>query len=368
MKFSVISTYPADGSQNAGDHLILTSLVELLDEHFDDPEICTVWRADNWENVSEVVRDSDHVFFACLAIRENMLDEVYPYLDKILDSSIPISVISAGTDLPVHKDINIYSTFPDEDIKILKRTASRAAVFSTRGALTQYFCKQVGLKGAKLDGDVAFYDSRFDRRKFHQDLEVDNIAISDPHYPTYYLPQLDILIDGLENIFSQADIRVVLHGINSVVKDFCTKKGIKCVEAYKRKSEGLDVYDDFDLHVGFRVHGHVSALKRRKYSYLLEQDGRGADYAANLDPKLSVANYCTIGRPVPNVKNLARYLLKRPLVKESDISAAPVHQLLAMIDKDVKQGFRKFVGLEQQIDQFNSSADSTIKGLAEEIR
>ena len=36
----------------------------------------------------------------------------------------------------------------------------------------------------------------------------------------------------------------------------------------------LDVYDDMDLHIGYRLHGHISFLRRRKPSVLLVEDAR----------------------------------------------------------------------------------------------
>ena len=40
--------------------------------------------------------------------------------------------------------------------------------------------------------------------------------------------------------------------------------------------EGFSVYDDCDLHIGFRVHAHIYNLSKRNRTILLEEDGRGA--------------------------------------------------------------------------------------------
>ena len=45
----------------------------------------------------------------------------------------------------------------------------------------------------------------------------------------------------------------------------------------------LSVYDDCDLHVGYRVHGHLYFLSRRKPSLLLEEDGRGYSLSRSLN-------------------------------------------------------------------------------------
>lgn len=36
----------------------------------------------------------------------------------------------------------------------------------------------------------------------------------------------------------------------------------------------MDVYDDMDLHIGYRLHGHISFLRRRKPPVLLVEDAR----------------------------------------------------------------------------------------------
>jgi hypothetical protein len=101
------------------------------------------------------------------------------------------------------------------------------------------------------------------------------------------------------------------------------------------------------------VHAHVSALKRRKYSYLLEQDGRGNDYGITIEKKLSVNNFY----PKKGKVSKFRLLIKRLFLNydEFELIADPisVNFLIAMLDQDFKCGFEKFLGLEKQISHFN---------------
>lgn len=106
----IISTYPEHGSRNIGDQLITDSLSAIIKEQC-DAKITTVWRAEAWQKVSDVISKADHIFFACLAIRPDMEELIYPYLSKVLESGRPFSVIAAGTDLPVHQKGDIYAGF-----------------------------------------------------------------------------------------------------------------------------------------------------------------------------------------------------------------------------------------------------------------
>jgi len=358
----IVSTYPENGSRNIGDQLITNSLAEIIKQHC-DAKITTVWRADNWDNVSEPILNADHVFFACLAVRKRMETNIYPYLNNIIDSGVPFSVIAAGTDLPVHRIGGLYSGLSRDTLHLLGRVNNCAKVFTTRGALTQGFCVHAGLDQAKLSGDVAFYDRRFDGLVFTKNREIKKVVISDPHRPALYLSALKVLQKGISELFPSAKITLAQHGVSDCIDEFCSSNDLDCAKIYKDRDGGLNIYDDADLHVGFRVHGHVSALKRRKYSYLLEQDGRGCDYGLTLDRKISIPNYAHSIAAL-SLKNLARLALRRPLAGGT-VSTAPAQQLIALIKKDGNEGFRKFEGLESQLGRFNEhTVHSVIKALS----
>ncbi|MDR5903018.1 polysaccharide pyruvyl transferase family protein [Halomonas icarae] len=351
--FVIVSTYPEQGSKNIGDQLITTCLKNLVSDLIPDAGFSVIWRADSWDNVKSTVLGADHVFFACLALRPNMHKNEYPYLGELVDAGIPFSVIAAGTDLPVDKDADIYAGFSDDSIRLLKKVNDRAAVFTTRGGVSQEFCLRIGLEKVIFSGDVAFYDQSLSEVKFEKGVECKKIVVSDPHRASCYIKPFKTLLDGLRDLFPEAEVVVAQHGVNKVIDDFCYENSIKTEKIYEDRYGGLKVYDEADLHVGFRVHAHVSALKRRKYSYLLEQDGRGCDYGSTLERKISVSNFIFPKNLAKNYKNLARLLLGRPLNYVALASVSPVHQLLAIIRHDSEDEFRKFAGLEDQILKFN---------------
>lgn len=357
-KVAIVSTYPAKGSRNIGDQLITDSLSKII-ASCSDAEITIVWRADKWSNVSRAILDADHVFFACLAIRPKMEVDVYPYLNNILANNVAFSVISAGTDLSVNEGFGIYGGFSEQTCDVLRQVNDRASVFTTRGVLTQEFCDRIGLNKAYFSGDVAFYDERFNDRLFSVNQQVSRIIISDPHRPKAYLEAFRVLCDSVVELFPKAAISVALHGVNEPISRFCKTRGLETLSIYEDRHQGLDVYNDADLHVGFRVHGHVSALKRRKYSYLLEQDGRGCDYGLTLDRKITIPNYLG-GVPEVSLKNLVRYVLGRPLSKSSGCLIGPVEEMVALLKNDVRSGFVRFSSLEEQINGFNKKAVATV--------
>lgn len=365
-KIVIVSTYPESGSRNIGDQLITSCLKKLIANYIPDAEFNIIWRADSWNNVKDIVLAADHIFFACLAIRPYMHRKEYPYLDKIVNSGIQFSVIAAGTDLAVERDMEIYSGFSKESISLLHDLNNSASVFTTRGGLSQEFCRRIGLDKARFSGDIAFYDKEYAEEIFEKNKKIRKIVISDPHRATAYIKAMGILVDELKGVFPDAKILVAQHGISKEIEDFCKSRNIETIKIYENRYTGLDIYDQADLHVGFRVHGHVSALTRKKYSYLLEQDGRGCDYGLAIEKKISLPCYST-EKPLLNLKNFVKFIINRPLAVKHIVSASPSYQIIALIRRDFENGFEKFLGLEKQIEKFNEASEDAIQAILKDM-
>lgn len=368
---TIISTYPQFGSKNIGDQLITNKLIELI-QKLGDYNIQIIWRAAPWNEVKDIILSSDHIFFACLAIRPNMHSREYPYLEKVINSGVPFSVISAGTDLPVHsrtkaEGSTVFDNFTPETKNILQEINNKAITATTRGYLTQELCNRLDLKRFLFSGDIAFYNQNHSKEKFTKGKTIEKIIISDPHYPKIFMDSFKSLHKGIKAIFPESEIIVAQHGINKDIDDFCKKNGIATKKIYETPDSGLNIYDDADLHVGFRVHAHVSALSRKKYSYLLEQDGRGCDYGITLSRKISVPS-----QPTPrinlSIKSIIKFILKKSRGPEGYVSTSATDQLLALIRMDANQGFEKFVGMENEISYFVKSTEESIKKSLDSIQ
>jgi hypothetical protein len=374
MKYVLVSTYPKEGTQNIGDKLIEMSTADAIRSFDPTAEISTVWRAEDWATVKDTIADADHLIFACLAIRRNM-HTIYPYLHHILGSGVPVSVIAAGTNLQIASPDMFKRGFTAADLDLLKRLSEAAEVFTTRGVLSQAFCDEQGYAGARFSGDVAFLDSRYDGWTFSRTERIERIAISDPHHGEVYVPVFRTLVTVLRKLFPQARIDCALHGVNPAIEAICSGIGVAVHPIYLEPETGLDIYEKYDLHAGFRVHGHVSALKRRIPSYLLEQDGRGADYGATLSRKITVPCY-RAAQPAAEPRTIAvqvyQALIAR-LVRPTPRSVGPAKAkrfsapsaaatfLGALIAQDAREGFSRFDGLEADIMSFNNRTRAAIE-------
>lgn len=366
-KVSVISTYPQNGSCNIGDHLITKATIDAINavnnNKNDNIDFSVLWRSDKWRNVSNIVRDSNFVVFSCLAIRQNM-NETYPYVEEIIECGVPFCVLSAGTALEVGAhNYNIYSQLSKKSLNSLNRIADNAVFFTNRGFLTQAFCDYIGLSNTTFSGDIAFYDRRFFDLEFKPTSKIDKIAISDPHYPKFYMRSFSKLCYEVKNIFPSSEITIVLHGKNPEIENFANAHGLSVTRIYLDKDNGLDFYDNIDLHIGYRVHAHVSSLVRRKPSYLIEQDGRGCDYGLTINCKCSVPQY--INKSKINFKyiNTAINAINYYTRIDKFVCLNPIDLLVSMVKIDFMNGFDKFVGIEKQIAKFNLLCIEAIKNI-----
>ncbi|MGF1703693.1 hypothetical protein L4D09_25695, partial [Photobacterium makurazakiensis] len=181
-KYTIISTYPAEGSKNIGDQLITSSLIDAIVKLKGSNVVLeTVWREDAWENVERAILDSDAIIFACLAIRPDFAKKQYPYIKEVLKTNIPIFVVSAGTALIVNKEgSSIFDYVSDDSRSVLLELDNKAISFTTRGALTQGFCESIGMVNCKFSGDIAFFSSvEGNENKFDYNTEINNIVVSD---------------------------------------------------------------------------------------------------------------------------------------------------------------------------------------------
>ena len=357
MKVCIITTYPEHGTKNIGDQLITLRTCEYIKSVFGEGVgISLVWRAEDWANASKVILESDLVVFACLAIRKKMTEVEYPYLWKVLNSGKPFVVLAAGTSLSPTSENGGYSAISSDSLKALRKINENAVTFTTRGVLSQGFCKHHGLDKAVFAGDIAFYDKRFFGLKFPKACAVKKIAISDPHGGLLYWRPLKFLVDDLSQVFPGAEIKFFMHGENASLLERLRQEGYECVEIYRDKDHGLEGYDDIDLHVGFRVHGHVSALARRKPSYLLEQDGRGCDYGLTFNANISVPCYMA-GDRVGLIANLLSKRLGVGLPRLGP-GSYPAIKIMSMIREDASSDFSKFELMERQLLSFTSFYDS----------
>lgn len=160
-----------------------------------------------------------------------------------------------------------------------------------------------------MTGCTAWYDvSRIDMFEcnIHSFNEVKKVYLSDPALIQNFR-QICGLIDLLKN--KNKDIKIVMVFHRGITADENTNKQTakaqqKLIGQLKAKgveyrdisysAEGFKIYNDCDLHIGYRVHAHLYNMSVRKASILIQEDSRGdgANEALGLPSLRAYNNNC----------------------------------------------------------------------------
>lgn len=138
-----------------------------------------------------------------------------------------------------------------------------------------------GYDNSIMTGCPAWYNLEYiDKLDVKEIKHVKKICISDPAQSENIYHAYD-LAKYMKERFKDAKIYFVFHRIEKE-----KNKYNELIEALKKleveicditgSAEGFKIYDDCDLHIGFRVHAHIYNLSNRNISILIEEDGRGA--------------------------------------------------------------------------------------------
>lgn len=365
MKASIISTYPANGSKNIGDKLIEQSTKKLLREVLAISDFDIIWREDIKDNVN-VINQSSLMVYACLAVRNNMFPRVYNLPDELSAIKTPVIIISSGTSLAPSEiescELGSDAQYDQFTIEKLREIGSKALGFSCRGEITFNVLKRLSISNLEMTGDVAFWEPRFDNLKFKQKSAVKKIAVSTPHYPQLYSDHFFKFLSYLRKKFPGSEIHIILHGITDWI-NHDQVRDLNCTihEIYESDVRSLDIYLDMDVHIGYRVHAHVSALKRRIPSYLFAIDGRGMDYGKTLITGTTVKAWKINSNIEVQVSKLAKSFVKEKLLrrersqKELPVQANfnAINYLVDLMKRDADEGFVRFIGYEKDILEIN---------------
>ena len=148
-----------------------------------------------------------------------------------------------------------------------------------RDIYTYYLMKQKGYEKVYLTGCPAWYDLDFvdDTQLQNDNWDIKKVCISDPADPQNY-KLIPNIINYLFDRFPSATLYFIFHRGISKANLYLSKIKSERIKILNiaGSEDGFKVYNDADLHVGFRVHAHIYSLSRRRKTILIEEDGRGA--------------------------------------------------------------------------------------------
>lgn len=266
--------------KNAGDYLIRNRSIALLKEVYPDCNI-TIWERNKSLNyVLDKINKCDALILAGGPVYQK---DIYPNDIPLVENldNIKTKICEMGLGWwnrnYTFKDIIEYS-FDEKMHNLLKRIMHDTGELSCRDWVTEQILKNNGFSNKFKNAEIHFI--------FHRGIFADNYTNS---------------------IVSEKNTELK-NKLSSIQKLF--------IHDISYSGEGFNIYNDCDIHIGFRVHAHIYNLSIMGYSILIEEDSRG--YAANeafglmsIPARISI-NQHNIPNPymVSQINNYINYLFE----------------------------------------------------------
>ena len=298
-------------SINAGDFLIAKRSRELLEYVFPEALITEYYRN---ESIEPYLYEINNHNILILAGGPGYVNGFYPMCAPLVPDlsmiKIPIMILGMGWWGNTSLSNYLYNyKYSAPMLELLKRASHDSKSLTCRDYLTTSVLRNNGFDNVVMTGCPAWYyipfvfDTGYKKGTLPN---VKKICISDCANPQLYPMMMD-LIKHIKKLFPETDIRVVFHrGMNNVKEEmikYFETNGIEHIDiAYS--SDGFKVYDNCDLHIGFRVHAHIYNLSIRNLSILIGEDSRGMGVNTALGlPNITACNYTVYNNQIINLEN-----------------------------------------------------------------
>lgn len=360
MKYLILSPFPKDGTKNSGDNLIVKSLIKLLkyfEKNKNEYKVVSIANSTkDKEKVFEEINIIDYDKLLVPAFRitiKGQTDQLKLRLDYILNAimkDIPVFLI--GCSWCVFPGIESQTNLKiDAKEKAMLRyiVKDKNSFITSRDLFTKKLLENNGIKSS-LTGDIALFDiDKIDSKFIIQD-KIKSIAITIPHNSKWY-NSCFLVKKELETRFN---LKVYL----------CSHQYFQNNKSYRElygDSKILDFYKSIDMHIGFRLHGHIWFIRNRKPSILLAEDGRGYGY-------LKTFNDCGIhATPEYILKYSERTnnnIILSQLNKNTEIN---INKIISLFEESIKNKFKQNQETCKKIDSlFNNKFKDIILKILED--
>lgn len=360
-KYLILSPYAKYGTRNSGDDLIIGSLVELLN-HFakNKIEYRVIYIAKSTPNKEKIFNEIDIKYYNALLIPgfritiegDEILDIRLKYIEKAIINNIPIFCIgSSWCCYPGIKQQTKYKIHSKEKALLKYIINDNKNCLTVRDKYTQLLLQNNNID-SEMTGDLALFDINNLFTKFKNN-KINKIAISLPHNYFHYAYCARLKYE-IQTIFG-IEVKLVTHQYLKHKKDF--KELIDLSGSYKN----LDRYNEFDMHIGFRLHGHLWFLRNRSPSILIAEDGRGCGH-------LQTFKDLGIHAAPRYIFEIAKSMNQKELFKEGFDRNIRINidSILNMLENEIKNNFKINKKTYKKIDElWNSKVKNIILRILE---
>lgn len=372
-------TVLSGAKKNIGDFLITDRCKKLLQEHRPEHELFQLPHWESFEKNLEKVNDSKAVIImGGPGFQPHFYPGVYKLMPNIEDIKVPIIPMGLGwKGFPGDQDTLKRYRFSRSSMKILNKISKETKHIGCRDYLTKEALKLNGLDNVLMTGCPVWYDIDSIGKPIKKPEQIKKFAFTPAQNHIYRNQSIEIL-KVLKTIFQDAESYCSFHrGVmandqftskadednNVAIKNEAEKLGYIVVDT-SFDLEKLNFYEECDLHIGYRVHGHIYFLSKRRPSILIHEDGRGRGVSEALNI-LGIDGFTrTFSRSltdkisIPQVSGSIRKVFGviKPNKDARDI-------LETYIRDEIENDFARFSGIHNVIDSHYEIMKKFINGL-----
>lgn len=281
--------------KNAGDFLIAQRSYELIQFVYPSAKITKYSRWLPLDHKLEELNSNDIIIFSggpgCIP---DFYPGKVPFITNLNNLKTKIFIMGMGWWGSDTRNQVLYKIqFYKKTLELFKRAEQDTKEIGCRDWYTVRLLKNNGLKYPIMTGCPGWYNlneiNKTDYKKIdYFSSEIKKICISDPSYIYNFKSALE-LVNYIKKRYPSSKLYFIFHRgyhVNielakcwNIPSDYLHQKllelGVSCFNI-SDSFDKLIIYDDCDLHIGFRVHAHIYNLSKHNRSILIEEDGRGA--------------------------------------------------------------------------------------------
>ncbi|MCX6256875.1 MAG: polysaccharide pyruvyl transferase family protein [Bacteroidia bacterium] len=346
--------------KNVGDFLIRQRSVELFNNIRPDRELVQFPHWEPLDDKLDIVNNSKAlVIMGSPGVQEHAYPGVYPVTKNLDDIKVPIVLLGVGAYLFPFNERNMTSfRFSKKSIGFFKK----CDLISVRDAFTKRLLNINGFEHVEMLGCPAWYYYDYLNKPVSLPKEIKKIVFSVPQKKYFYKQFLSIL-DAVKEHFPNAQLKVIFN--RGFVKDKLTtedsaalynckleieKRGIE-IDDFAYSVEKFITIEDFDIHIGYRLHTQIFFCSIRKPTYVVAEDCRSwSNYHTLSLPGFSGIIDQAFSTILPYMKNgfFKNAVFKTLPVVKPDMKLAG--KIIDRIDYDISTNFAAFEGLDKKID------------------
>ncbi|MEZ4800407.1 MAG: polysaccharide pyruvyl transferase family protein [Flavobacteriales bacterium] len=279
------------GKNNAGDFLIKYKAKKLFAALRPDVEIIDFdgWKELTSEQVEVVNHSKALILLGGPALQGSMYPNVFPLVKNLDELKVPVLTMGVGyKEESGHWQNTSSYLFSNATKKLLDRIEKAPFKSSVRDYHTLNVLLHKGYKNFVMSGCPALYELDKIGSNVSSIKSISKIAFS---LGVSYLTsssmksQMQRLILALASKYGKEAIVVYFHhsikldqeGQKAMV-DFFEKNQISIEDISGSEKRLVEVYQNCDVHIGYRVHAHIHASSMSIPSILINEDSRGKGF------------------------------------------------------------------------------------------